>query len=48
MNPYENLQPSNIGNAFMQSFQQGQQMRREGETRNALSKYAQNPDDPIQ
>ena len=46
MNPYANLQFTNPGNAFMQAFQGGQQQRREGETQNALSKYAQDPNNP--
>jgi hypothetical protein len=47
MNPYENLQPANnVGNAFMQSFQQGQANRRESETQNALTQYALDPNNP--
>jgi hypothetical protein len=46
MNPYANLQFQNPGNAFLTAFDQGRQRRIEGETQNALAKYAANPDDP--
>jgi hypothetical protein len=46
MNPYQNLQFQNPGNAFLQAYEGGRERRRESETQNALAKYAQNPDDP--
>jgi hypothetical protein len=46
MNPYANLQTPDIGGRFMQSFQQGGQMRREQETQNALTQYALDPNNP--
>lgn len=39
------LQPQNIGMNALASFQQGQQMRREQDTRKAMAAYAQNPND---
>lgn len=39
------LQPQNIGMNALASFQQGQQMRRETDTRNALGTLAKTPDD---
>jgi hypothetical protein len=46
VNPYQNLQFQNPGNAFLQAYEGGRERRRESETQNALAKYAQNPDDP--
>jgi hypothetical protein len=47
MNPYNQLMnPAQTGQHLMQSFQAGGQQRREMETQNALSQYAQNPQDP--
>jgi hypothetical protein len=46
MNPYQNLQFQNPGNAFLQAYEGGRERRRESETQNALTKYAINPDDP--
>lgn len=42
--PYNSLMnPAAIGQGVMQSFQAGQEQRRQMETRNALAAYAQNP-----
>lgn len=40
------LAPGDIGMNALVSFDQGRQMRRENDTRNALATLAQNPDDP--
>lgn len=39
------MNPAQVGQQFTQAFQQGQQQRRETETRNALSAFAMNPAD---
>ena len=39
------MNPADIGAHIQDSFQQGQKTRRESETRNALAKFAQNPND---
>jgi hypothetical protein len=46
VNPYQNLQFQNPGNAFLQAYEGGRERRRESETQNALTRYAINPDDP--
>ncbi len=46
MSIYDSIRFTDPGQAFTQAFEQGQTRRREAETQNALSKYAQNPDDP--
>jgi hypothetical protein len=40
------LQPVDIGGNFQQAFKQGQEARRERETRNALAAYAKDPTSP--
>jgi hypothetical protein len=46
VNPYQNLQFQNPGNAFLQAYEGGRERRRESETQNALTQYAMNPQDP--
>lgn len=40
------MNPAAIGQSLTQSFEQGQEKRREVDGRNALTAYAMNPDDP--
>jgi hypothetical protein len=45
-NPYRNLNSPNIGQGFMDAFNQGQERRKQQDAQNALMQYALNPDAP--